>query len=312
MKRNFIIYAPPFTNRSSGVRALYRLCHHLNISGQSAQMFVPEKVRSVPAPKILKALVTKVAPAPALKILKALFTKVAPASALSRTRVPMTDGWLTPFCDGPIHQSDIVIYPEVVSGNPLSAHRVVRWMLHEPGRLGGTKSFAKREVVFVYDRQKLPFARKATPRAVEDRHVLWTGLIDPAYIHNNGTVCRDLTLSFEHKGAGLQAKFKLDPALGAVRLEDLTPSYQALGEVLRRTRCLYSYDHYSNLLREAVLCGCEVRTIDAAGNWHDPRTCTCPENIDWSTGRPDSYAQEFESNAFVAGFLVELERAGLL
>jgi hypothetical protein len=224
----------------------------------------------------------------------------------------MTDGWLTPFCDAPIHQSDIVIYPEVVHSNPLLAQRVVRWMLHEPGRIGGAMSYAKNEVVFVYDRQKIPFARKATPRAIEDQHVLWTGLIDPAYIHNNGTARRDLILSFGHKGAALKAAFPLDPALGAVQLEDVTPSYQALGEVLRRARCLYSYDHYSNLLREAILCGCEVRTINAAGNWHDPRTCACLENIDWSKGRPGSYAQEFKSNDFVAGFLAELARAGLL
>lgn len=295
MKRNFIIYAPGFTNRSSGVRALYRLCHHLNMFGQSAQMFVP-KVFSAPVPAIPLAG----------------FPKVMPAPAHERTRVHLPDGWLTPFCDAPIQQDDIVIYPEVAYGNPLSAQKVVRWVLHEPGRLGGTSSYAKSEVVFVYDWQKMPVARKATPRAIEDQHVLWTGLIDPAYIHNNDTVRRDLILSFGHKGAALQARFPLDPALGAVRLEDVTPSYQALGEVLRRAQCLYSYDHYSNLLREAVLCGCEVRTIDAAGNWHDPRTCTCPENIDWSKGRPESYAKEFESNDFVAGFISELARTGLL
>jgi hypothetical protein len=91
-----------------------------------------------------------------------------------------------------------------------------------------------------------------------------------------------------------------------------SPRYQALGDVLRRTRCLYSYDHYINLLREAALCGCKVRTIDSAARWHDPRSCACPENIDWSKGRPDTYAAEFESHAFVAGFLAELERSGFL
>lgn len=256
--------------------------------------------------------VPKVFDKAAPNILRNVFAKAKPAPVDKRTRVPIPDGWLAPFCDAPIHHSDIVIYPEVVNGNPLSARRVVRWVLHEPGRLGGPTSYAKNEVVFVYDWQKMPYARKATARVIDDQHVLWTGLIDPAYIRNNGTVRRDLILSFGHKGAELQTRFPLDPALGAIRLEDVTPSYQALGEVLRRARCLYSYDHYSNLLREAVLCGCEVRTIDAAGNWHDPRTCTCPENIDWSKGRPESYAQEFESNDFVAGFISELARAGVL
>ena len=66
-----------------------------------------------------------------------------------------------------------------------------------------------------------------------------------------------------------------------MRLEDITPSMAALGDVLRRARTLYSYDHYSNLLREAVISGCEVRTISEDGHWHDPRTCSCASNIYW-------------------------------
>ena len=36
MHPTFLIAAPNYTHKSAGVRALYRLCHHLNVAGYSA------------------------------------------------------------------------------------------------------------------------------------------------------------------------------------------------------------------------------------------------------------------------------------
>src|SRR5206468_9783222 len=55
--------------------------------------------------------------------------------------------WNTPLHSGSIGDG-IVIYPEVVSGNPLLARRVVRWALNFPGKLGGDASYAESEMVF--------------------------------------------------------------------------------------------------------------------------------------------------------------------
>lgn len=293
MTPTIVIYAPPFTNRSSGIRALYRLCHHLNAAGQRAEIFVPAlfPTRAMPLPRQARAT-------------------AEPATPRRRHLVQPEPTWLIPVRTAPILADEIVIYPETVWGNPLQALRVVRWLLHEPGHLGGAARYADDDLVFVYDREKLPVARKATRRTLDERHVLWLGLIDPQHIHPHAPGPRDLTLTFGHKGQALAERFPLPADLGAQRLEDLTPSYEALGDLLRRTRRLFSYDHYSNLLREAVLCGAEVLTADAAGNWHDPRLCRCPANIDWSRGRPETYAEEFHSHAFVPAFLAELDRAG--
>ena len=96
----FLIAAPDFTHRSAGVRALYRLCHHLNASGYPAAMV----------------------PMPGHEL---------------RTRCE----WRAPRHDGPIGDA-IVVYPEVVSGNPFGAQKVVRWALNNPGLLGGDTSYA--------------------------------------------------------------------------------------------------------------------------------------------------------------------------
>ena len=44
----------------------------------------------------------------------------------------------------------------------------------------------------------------------------------------------------------------------------------SLGDVLRRTRTLYSYDHKSTILKEAVICGCRVLVVHEDGRLLDP------------------------------------------
>src|SRR3954469_3045856 len=111
MSFTFLVWAPPYTHRSSGVRALYRLCHHLNNGGYPSAIMSERVANDLP-------------------------------------------DWSTPFHFGPVGDS-IVIYPEIVSGNPLQARKVVRWALNNPGLLGGDSSYPDEEMVFVYDPRRL-------------------------------------------------------------------------------------------------------------------------------------------------------------
>ncbi|MFG1399687.1 hypothetical protein [Roseixanthobacter pseudopolyaromaticivorans] len=245
------------------MRALFRLCHHLNTCGYPSAM-----------------LCDAGAPLPA---------------------------WNCLPHDGPVADS-IVVYPEVVHGNPHEAQRVVRWALNVPGLLGGDPHFADEEMVFLYDRQKLAAVQSAVGTHIGLERVLWMGLVDPAHIYPDPSVPKTLDCSFQHKGRHLAEKIPLPQGLELQPLEDLTPDMAALGDTLRRTHTLYSYDHYSNVLREAVICGCEVRVVDANGAWHDPRTCGCTPNIRWDADLLTSYANAFHSHAFVAPFIAELRR----
>lgn len=259
----FLIYAPSYSHASSGVRALYRLCHHLNRSGY-------------------------------------------PAAMVARP-TPNLPNWQIPFYRGRAGRS-IVIYPEVVSGNPYGAGKVIRWALNAPGLLAGDSRFADDEMVFVYDAKMLGAASAATVETLGASRVIWFGLIDPEHIYPGSTGQRTLDLSFTHKGRALAEKFPLPADAGIERLEDHTPDMKALGSILRRTRTLYSYDHYSNVLREAVICGAEVRVIGEDGVWHDPRTCDCASNIAWRPGFEKTYACDFEDHRFVGGFVAEVRK----
>lgn len=261
MQPQFLIWAPAFTHRSSGIRALYRLCHHLNCSGYSAAITSP--------------------------------------SAETPT------SWQCPSHEGPVGDS-FVIYPEVISGNPLGASKVIRWVLHNPGLLGGDKRYDDAEMVFVYDHQKLAIAQESTSQKLGPDRVLWTGLVDPGIIYPDPLTPKTIDCSFTHKGRKLSERFDL-PHADIIPLETLTPTFDDLGETLRRTRVLYSYDHYSNVLREAVICGCDVRVIDELGQWHDPRTCHCAGNIIWQDDLMTSYADRFNDSRFIQAFIDVIE-----
>jgi hypothetical protein len=263
MQPAFLIMALNYKHTSSGVRALYRLCHHLNAAGYPA--------------------------------------------ALVEYTEPLTDapGWRTPVHTGPVGDS-IVIYPEIIPGNPLKAGRVVRWCLNNPGLLGGDSFYPDEEMVFVFNPNRLAIASKAVSTPLGPSRVLNVALIDPAYIYPDPLVPKTLDCCFTHKGAALRARMPLPFESQLSHLEDMTPCLEALGNVLRRTRTLYSYDHATTALKEAVICGCRVLVVHEDGRTLDPETCGCAHNVYWQDGFRENYARRFHDASFVDAFMREL------
>jgi hypothetical protein len=264
IKPRFLIVAPDFTHRSAGVRALYRLCHHLNQSGY----------------------LSAVIPIPGNKI---------------KNHSP----WKVFGYNGSV-DGTVVIYPEIISGNPYKASKVVRWVLNDPGLLGGEKHYDDNEVVFVYDPNKIEIVNKAIKKPVGAERVLWVGVVDPDIIYPDLETEKIFDCSFTSKGHALANKFPIDPSSGIKRLEDLTPDYASLGDVLRKTSTLYSFDHYSNLLREAFICGCDVKVINEKGVWHDPTKCDCKLNIVWHPEIREIYKTQFYDSSVVDNFIAQL------
>jgi hypothetical protein len=80
-----------------------------------------------------------------------------------------------------------------------------------------------------------------------------------------------------------------------VCIDRSTPSYQHLGDLLRRTKTLYSYDHATLLFHEALISGCEILQVHRDGLVVDPRTCS-------REGRP---CATFENDSWPAADLVK-------
>ena len=109
--RPYYVWAPDYRETSSGVRVLHLLCHALNSIGE-------------------EAYVTTAVTNPAL-------------------RTPTLDRGVVERHEAS-DRKPIAVYPEVVSGNPLGAEAVVRFLLNRPGFLGGDSQFDSAEFVVAY------------------------------------------------------------------------------------------------------------------------------------------------------------------
>ena len=153
--------------------------------------------------------------------------------------------------DDELRENAIAVYPEIVAGNPLRIRNVARLALFYPGRNGGMKRYHKSEMVFAYRREFLPGADVLTIPWIDSR--LFN---DPGYE-------RTQDCCFVYKGG----RWTDPPELR--NLTTITMKWpetrEALADLLKHTRTLYSFDAESALLPEACCCGAKVMIVTKSG-----------------------------------------------
>ncbi|MGX1173702.1 glycosyltransferase [Pseudomonas sp. R151218B TE3479] len=208
----YYIYAPNYRRSSAGIRVLHMLCDALNRSGHEAYV-------------------------------------------VSRVLNP---NLITPYLSNDVialHRSQglepIAVYPEIVDGNPLGAGIVVRYLLNQPGYLGGSGIYEPDDLLFAYSRGLLQ------PGTPED-NILHLPAIDlsifcpPANPAKRipGKVCY-------YQGRAAQAK--VDPGLLPPDAIEITPefpdSWEGLADLFQQCEYFYLAER-SGLAAEAALCGC--------------------------------------------------------
>ena len=166
----------------------------------------------------------------------------------------------------------IVIYPEIVSGNPLNAGRVVRWVLNTPGYLGGDKAYSPNERVFTWSKKFV------------DAPLLTVDVTEHDLFNTDGVTRRDIDCFYVNKGP-LRGAFKDAKTDGMTEItHDFPPTREGLAALLKRTRTLYTYDDCTSLANEALDCGCEVMLL--------------PEGTPVSRGAEEDHGAHIE--AFIA------------
>jgi hypothetical protein len=208
---NFVVWAPPYRNESSGVRVLHRLCHLLNCIGQTATI---------------------------------------------TTEVTHPD-WNTPVARA-ISDETIVVYPEVVIGNPLNAKRVVRYVLNSPGLLGGEPVYDPAEMVFYYDDLFRAVAQAATSEPLADRK-LRISLLEPEVFYDDRSAKRTYDCFYVGKGRSLRERAPLPGESAMVHIQSMFPPTRlGLANLLRGCKTLYTYDNVSAIIHEGRVCGARV------------------------------------------------------
>jgi hypothetical protein len=144
---------------------------------------------------------------------------------------------------GDLDDSAIVIYPEVVQGNPLQAAQVVRWLLNKPGRLTGSYNFGPDEMFFAYSGYADdPPLTGGAPR-------LFTLTLNPVYRERNGG---------QRTGSCFMVRKGKDKAFvhppDAVQLDER--SHDEIAAAFNAAETFYCYDEATLYSQYAALCGC--------------------------------------------------------
>lgn len=148
-------------------------------------------------------------------------------------------------------QRAVVVYPEVIAGNPLRIQNVVRWILFYPGKNGGAFHYYEGDVLFSFQPQFYPGIPQLTPP--------W---IDQKLFFDDGRP-KTQNCCFVHKG-GRWRDVPETEGLPVITMQ-YPATREGLAELLRSTHTLYSFDDCSSVMDEAQLCGTLVKVVTREG-----------------------------------------------
>jgi hypothetical protein len=238
----FIIFTPSYSETVGGIIALHVLCQRLNELGYSAALWPSE------TPTRLQFNWQSLA---------------AKADYYLHRRWRWF--WQGPFSSPLAHARDVrsavVVYPEIVAGNPLGAKKIARWFLHKPGFHSGEVRFGTNEIYFFYD----AYFNNADLNPHAD-HLLRLTYINPAYKQTNfGPRSGSCVLIRKGKDRVLDQH-----PPGAIVIDDMTHEEKAA--VFNQTERLYSYDQHTFYSVYAAICGCVPIIVPEDGvsrkQWH--------------------------------------------
>lgn len=220
LKNPYFIVTPPYNHYSSGVRTLHLLCHALNEIGERAYIALTEN-----PPNINPVLLTPL----------------------------LTSGVVDFYKDKKI--DPVVIYPDIIQGNPLGANKVVRYLLAPAGAYGGDMAFPETDIIWACTKA---IANQSGGKTLilpsSDRAIFHTPKVD---LNNMTFPKRKGSCFYAHKYDKIHGQELLTLSENSKRLEG---SLEEIAEILRTSEVCYVYE-FSNIIIEAGLCGCPVVLI---------------------------------------------------
>lgn len=146
----------------------------------------------------------------------------------------------------------IVIYPDIVHGNPLNSRYVVRYALNTPGRLGGDAVYPPDVPCFAYSNLFAPALKRCDG-------VVQIETIEEDIFTNHGSEARPLTCWYMGKAEGRVVRVDAaETGYQITRFPRWPNSRRALADLFNKSHALYTYDGCTALMDEARLCGCPV------------------------------------------------------
>jgi hypothetical protein len=206
-----IIVVPPYMEQSNGIKSLHWICHTMNGVGYDARLVF-------------------------------LHNGVIRCGGLGWTNL----GWNTPCLaenDFGLVKSEVVVYPEIVSGNPLGALRVARYLGNKEGLLTGKKMEAS-EHDFI-----LAHSKVIEPKA---DYVLFNVEVNKCFDFDEA-MPRNMDLMYVGKGVLYK---ECDVVKNTFLIGRNWPQgAEQLAYLLKRAKIFYTWDSWTQTNVEAILCG---------------------------------------------------------
>jgi hypothetical protein len=209
----YVIYAPDYNTNIGGVIVLHKLCHLLNQKNEKAVIW-PYGLSKFNNP-----------------------------SAITFITNPVFN---TPLAKQEDLDSAIVIYPEVVDGNPLSANKVIRWFLHKPGYHTGRVDYGSNELYFFYQEA---FNDESINK--DKSNLLKIIHFQKEIYYQKNFSQRDGVCYLLRKGKN---RTLVHNTKEAILIDNL--SHNEIAEIFNKCERFISYDLYSMYSEYAAVCGC--------------------------------------------------------
>lgn len=245
-KFKFLIMSPSYSEINGGVVVLHKLCHILNELGEDAYLYPYRDNYIVNSNSILRT--TYSAMKNYVKIRTARYKLNPSLNTPILDRIPTdidTNNW-------------VVVYPEVVLGNPLGAKNVVRWLLHQPGFHNGSIMYGQGELYFKFNSAIHDFHLQGSTTSDIDLKVIHYPL--EHYNQDNISNTRSGTAYCMRKGRGKPIVHDLNDS---VLIDGL--SHAETAKIFKSVKQFISYDTLTAYSIFAVLCGCESVVIPDEG-----------------------------------------------
>lgn len=226
----FVIVTYGYDDNAGGIVVLHQLCDRLNHLGHESYLW-----------PFFKPSLDFTNPFKAIYLFFRYFRKRLKYGFKKNSKLN------TPIASYKDIKDAIIVYPEVVVGNPLNAQHVVRWLLHKPGfNNGGKIDFGVDDLFFYYDKAFDDSRYNKYP----DNHLHIVSQRSDVYkIVNNGA--RHGTCYLLRKGY----KRGISHDITDSRLIDGL-SHEETAQVFNEVEYCISYDTYTMYNVYAAMCGC--------------------------------------------------------
>jgi len=248
MATKFLIVSPPYDERVGGAVVSHKLCSILNELGYESYLHPYRKRYGLNNIHFARKWVRNI------------------KDHYRRGKGDYGRYKVNPVYDTPVfHEVDdsslkefVVVYPEIVFGNPLNAQRVVRWLLHNPGFHTGSVNYGKNELYFKFSSRIEDFHSSGS---VLSKNLLKVVHFPLEYYNlNDLPPDRKGTAYCLRKGKHKPVQHDLN---GSVLIDEKSNS--EIANIFKRVKTFISYDTYTAYSKFAVLCGCESIVVPDQG-----------------------------------------------